>query len=42
MENISFKADDDLTIITDKLNNRLRKSLNYSTPNEIFNETLRG
>lgn len=28
--------DDDLVIIIDKLNNRPRKTLGYSTPNEIF------
>ncbi len=29
--------DHDLKIIADQLNNRPRKSLGYSTPNEIFN-----
>lgn len=29
-------TDDTLLLITDKLNNRPRKSLNYATPNEIF------
>lgn len=29
-------TDDDLITIMDKLNNRLRKSLSYATPNEIF------
>jgi len=31
-------SDKDLYLITNKLNNRPRKSLGYSTPNEIFNK----
>lgn len=29
-------TDQDLALITEKLNNRPRKSLNYATPNEVF------
>lgn len=32
--------DDALNVITEKLNNRPRKSMNYATPNEIFEKTL--
>jgi len=36
----SHIADTDLNKIMDKLNNRPRKTLNYLTPNEIFNNAL--
>lgn len=33
---LSYVTDDDLNVIMSKLNNRPRKSLEYTTPNEIF------
>jgi IS30 family transposase len=32
-------TDEDLSLITDKLNNRPRKNLDYKTPEEVFNQT---
>jgi IS30 family transposase len=32
------KVTDDVEVIQDKLNNRPRKSLNYKTPNEVYEE----